>query len=74
VRSYLPVDVGESDLPEEFLSTSEVEQDAKHGFVPPMRAAPAQGDMLAGDAIPWSEMREPSRNAQAEMREPKVPA
>eukprot|EP00964_Phaeocystis_antarctica_P002187 scaffold1139_cov62-Phaeocystis_antarctica.AAC.2 len=73
VRSYLPVDVGESDLPEEFLSTSEVEQDAKHGFVPPMRAAPTQGD-LAGDASPWSEMREPSRNAQAGMREPKVPA
>jgi hypothetical protein len=73
VRSFLPVDVGESDLPEEFLSTSEVEQDAKHGFVPPLRASLPQGD-LAGDAHPWLEMREPSRNAPAGMREPKVPA
>ena len=73
MRSYLPVDVGESDLPEEFLSTSEVAQDAKHGFVPPIRASPTQGN-LAGDARPWLEMREPSRDAQAEMREPKVPA
>ena len=44
VRSFLPVDVGESDLPEEFLSTSEVEQDAKHGFVPPLRASPTPAE------------------------------
>ena len=59
VRSYSAVDVGESDLPEEFLSTSEPERAAEHGFVPQMLAPSAQGD-LAGDASPWLAMRAPS--------------